>query len=408
MDSSDSERELKKKGKLKKHKDKDSGDEGKEKKDRKKEEKKERMDREKEERKARMDREKEERKGKMDKEKEEKKSKSDKDKEERKEKKDKEKEERDSEKEERKSKKDKEKEERKEKKDKEKEGRKERRSKERDERDEKKKHKEEHKYEDDKKDKPSYPSGSGIHTSSGSVGLHDGKAANLYNPAGAPSQPPQSGEVPWFLREPDSEPGHHQPSRVEPGFPVQSPPPQYSPHPPSQQQPFQAVGGVGGMAPTQNVPPSGYRIPLSPNAEFPAPDRAGRPPAVDLNGSTPVFIGSAIFPNSVHPCKIIPSPQPLCRVLYDGSEVEHHGRYDLLPITQDMEWVPAKHGELPPGRRPIEGGYESNGNKLYHALGFIRGVQVPGKAGQHLRGAVIPFEGGEHHLEENYSVLCWK
>lgn len=397
MDSSDSERELKK-GKLKKHKDNDSGDERKEKRDREKEERKERKDREKEERKSKTDKEKEERKEKKDKEKEERKGG-----------KDKEKEERDREKEERKAKMDKEKEERKEKKDKDKEESKEHRGKVKDERDEKKKHKEEHKHhEDDKKDKPPHPSGSGVHGSSGPVDLHDGKAAKLYNPIGAPSQPPQSGEVPWFLREPGSDPSRHHPSRVEPDLSVQSPPPQYSSHPPSNQQPFQAVGNTGGVPPIQGAPPSGYRIPLSPNEQFPASDRLGRPPATDFDGSTPVFIGSAIFPDSVHPCRIVPSPQPLCRVLHNGSEVEHHGRYDLLPVTQDMEWVPAKHGELPPGRRPIEGGYESNGKKLYHALGFIKGLYVPGKAGGHLQGAIIPFEGSEYHLAENYSVLCWK
>lgn len=31
------------------------------------------------------------------------------------------------------------------------------------------------------------------------------------------------------------------------------------------------------------------------------------------------------------------------------------GRYDILPITDDMEWVPAGYGELPKGRRPVEG-----------------------------------------------------
>ena len=49
-----------------------------------------------------------------------------------------------------------------------------------------------------------------------------------------------------------------------------------------------------------------------------------------------------------------------------------------------MEWVPTRNGEVPPGRRPVEGGYESDGEKLYHALGNIDGVNVPGKTGKHL------------------------
>jgi len=122
---------------------------------------------------------------------------------------------------------------------------------------------------------------------------------------------------------------------------------------------------------------------------------------------SPVFVGSAIFDDSVHPCKIAPSVRPPCRVPYGGTEREHLGRYDLLPITPDMEWVPTKNGEIPPGRRPVEGGYESTGNKLYHALGNIDGVNVPGKTGTHLAGANIPFGSYEHILRE-YKILCWR
>jgi len=72
-----------------------------------------------------------------------------------------------------------------------------------------------------------------------------------------------------------------------------------------------------------------------------------------------------------------------------------------------MEWVPTQNGEIPPGRRPVEGGYESNGEKLYHALGNIDGVDVPGKTGKHLGGANIPFASYEHILRE-YKILCWR
>lgn len=75
---------------------------------------------------------------------------------------------------------------------------------------------------------------------------------------------------------------------------------------------------------------------------------------------------------------------PACRVPYAGSEHEHHGRYDLLPITPAMEWVITREGQLPPGRRLVEGGYEENGEKLYHAAAIISGVEVPGKTGHHL------------------------
>ena len=333
----------------------DSGDEreerGKERRNQEKEGRKERMDKEKEERKARMDREKEERKEKKEKEKERR----DKEKEKEKERRDEEKERRDWEKEER------------------------------------KKHKEESKHghkhrEDEKHTELSQPSGSGVSVFSNHDDEVDKKAANYHDTSGAPpraARPPQSEQVPWFLQEPDVEPIRDQRPQTEPDNLIQSPPPQYSFHPP-QQQPLRTVGDVGEVQPARVIPPSGYRIPLGPNVQFPALDQLGQPPVIDFDNLIPIFIGSAILPKSVHPCRIIPSLNPPCRVLFGGSEVEHHGRYDLLLVTQDMEWVPTENGQIPPGRRPVEGGYESNGSKLYHALGLVQGVFAPGKAGLHL------------------------
>ena len=160
--------------------------------------------------------------------------------------------------------------------------------------------------------------------------------------------------------------------------------------------------------PPQNAPPSsGFRIPLSDSMPFPT-QQAGPPVVYDADGQTPVFIGSALFERAVHPCKIIPSFQPPARVAYGGGEHEHRGRFDLLPFNPNtMEWVPASHGQLPPGRRPVEGGYEENGEKLYHALAVVQGVRVPGKTGAHLGGANVPFGGGEHTVEK-YEVLVWR
>ena len=96
-------------------------------------------------------------------------------------------------------------------------------------------------------------------------------------------------------------------------------------------------------------------------------------------------MGSALFGSSVHPCKIAPHLSPPARVAYGGGEHEHWGRFDLLPINdQTMEWVPASHGKIPPGRRPVEGGYEENGMRLFHAIVYIDNVWVPGKTGEHL------------------------
>jgi hypothetical protein len=49
-----------------------------------------------------------------------------------------------------------------------------------------------------------------------------------------------------------------------------------------------------------------------------------------------------------------------------------------------MEWIRTGHGHIPEGYRPVEGGYEANGARLYHAYARIDGVDVPGKTGTHL------------------------
>ena len=228
----------------------------------------------------------------------------------------------------------------------------------------------------------------------------------------------QSNGIPWFLddssgREPARD---HRPPRVGPDFPDPTPHIDFDPPPQHQfPQPRGFPGDLdrdnddGGERGRERAfhdhdrdrdsehhqhqqppsrknlpPPSGFRIPIASNAEFPPLNQVGPPPCVDANGVSPVYVGSAIFDDSVHPCKIAPSVHPPCRVPYGGTERAHHGRYDLLPITPDMEWVPTRNGEVPPGRRPVEGGYESDGEKLYHALGNIDGVNVPGKTGKHL------------------------
>ena len=133
-----------------------------------------------------------------------------------------------------------------------------------------------------------------------------------------------------------------------------------------------------------DAPPSGYRVPLTADSPFPPTDQTGQVPAYDLDGS-PTYFGSALFPDSVHPCKICPAMASKCRVPYGNMELEHSGRYDLLPFRPDtMELVPARDGIVPYGRRPVEGGYEGDGAKLYHALAVVDGVKVPGKTGEHL------------------------
>ncbi|KAF8808736.1 hypothetical protein BYT27DRAFT_7222843 [Phlegmacium glaucopus] len=162
-------------------------------------------------------------------------------------------------------------------------------------------------------------------------------------------------------------------------------------------------------APALPAPPSsGFRIPLSTTGVFPDPQTLGPPPCYDADGS-PIYIGSALLGNSVHPCKIGKHLQTHVAVPYGGAEYYHKGRYDLLPYRPDqMEFVPTSYGRIPPGRRLVEGGYEDHGAKLYHAVALINGIRVPGKAAEHLGGCNVAFGGAEHIIQGNYEILCWR
>lgn len=97
---------------------------------------------------------------------------------------------------------------------------------------------------------------------------------------------------------------------------------------------------------------------------------------------------------SVHPCKIAPHLDPPCRVPYGGTEYSHVGRYDLLPFDErTMVLVTTDNGRIPSGKKPVEGGYEDHGGKLYHAVATIQGIRVPGKTGEHLVRSLPPELG---------------
>ncbi|KAG8769861.1 hypothetical protein FRC12_004683 [Ceratobasidium sp. 428] len=170
-------------------------------------------------------------------------------------------------------------------------------------------------------------------------------------------------------------------------------------------------GGPGGPPTIPSNPPtgpgtgaSGQRIPASTTEPFPAQAAGPAPPFVDSTGQ-PVYVGSALVDGSnVQPCRITPSGVFFAA---NGAEVPHNGRYDLLPLTDAMEWVPASGGAPPPGKRLVEGGIE-NGSPLYHAAARVNSVFVPGKAGPALGGALIPANGTANHFAQDYYVLSWK
>lgn len=155
------------------------------------------------------------------------------------------------------------------------------------------------------------------------------------------------------------------------------------------------------------TPPQGHRYQTTTNLEFPSIDITGPAPFRDFGGEG-VWVGSAVSNDSVHPCKIAPHLQPAARVPYGGVEYGHEGRYDLLPITEDHEWVPTSHGRIPSGRRPVDGGYEQSGERLFHAVAVVQDVSVPGKTAPHLGQANVAFGNQEIGVEEGYWILCWR
>ncbi|PIL24455.1 hypothetical protein GSI_14209 [Ganoderma sinense ZZ0214-1] len=159
-------------------------------------------------------------------------------------------------------------------------------------------------------------------------------------------------------------------------------------------------------APTRDV--ASLRVPLPRTGPSFPWARAGSAPTSDQDRS-PVFLGVAAFRNGMHPCKIRPNCSPMTWVSYGGKEYPHTGAAYLLPFDRStMEWVPASDGRVPPGRTPVDGGFEQvGGQRLFHALALVQGVKVPGKTGTHIHGANVPFGNREVQVP-SYEILCWR
>lgn len=130
------------------------------------------------------------------------------------------------------------------------------------------------------------------------------------------------------------------------------------------------------------------RLLLDAASPFPPRTQTLAPVSTESDGYSPVYLGSAVYPRDMHPCKISPSCRP-----YGGEGHRRAIRFELLPFDDTlMEWVPASRGKIPESwPRPIEGGYEEHGAKLYHALAEFNGNYVPGKTGRHLVSLWTPI-----------------
>ncbi|KAH7099289.1 hypothetical protein BKA62DRAFT_710547 [Auriculariales sp. MPI-PUGE-AT-0066] len=96
---------------------------------------------------------------------------------------------------------------------------------------------------------------------------------------------------------------------------------------------------------------------------------------------------------------------------YDNDEVDYD-TYEVLVGDQNaVRWVDVEgHLNLDRlnGARPVEGGHESNGDRIYIAQGQYNGSTIPGKVKDTGRdkGALLPQNDKEHAVE-NYRVLVY-
>ncbi len=129
---------------------------------------------------------------------------------------------------------------------------------------------------------------------------------------------------------------------------------------------------------------SGFRIQLcSSSTPFPTEDLTGPPTFHDTNGD-PIYIGSAIFGTSIHPCKIEPHLAVPCSVPFSGRKIAHMECYDLLPFNPNtMEFVLMSQGHFPAGRKLVKGGYNQDGTPLYHGVATLNGIKIPGSISHH-------------------------
>ena len=59
--------------------------------------------------------------------------------------------------------------------------------------------------------------------------------------------------------------------------------------------------------------------------------------------------------------------------------------FDILSLNVELlEFLPTSRGVTPPGRRPVEGSYDAQGRKLYHAMLHFVGRQIPEMCSEYL------------------------
>ncbi|ORY77252.1 hypothetical protein BCR35DRAFT_292321 [Leucosporidium creatinivorum] len=166
--------------------------------------------------------------------------------------------------------------------------------------------------------------------------------------------------------------------------------------------------------PLPPAPPSGHRA-RGFEPGFPAPAFSHAQLTFrDLDGA-PVLLSSHALPDgSKIPGKTVLVSQhgsltPACLIGGEGHEVHVAGPAEVLFETDKMEWVRARYGVVPEGKRPVVGGVDAEGEELYHAAArtWKEGIRVPGKTNEAIGGASISWAWREWIVDE-YDLLCWK
>lgn len=79
----------------------------------------------------------------------------------------------------------------------------------------------------------------------------------------------------------------------------------------------------------------------------------------------------------------------------------------LVGNPNSVRWIPVsgklKLSKL--GARPVDGGVDCNGSQLYCARAHFKGGVHPGKVGEHLKCAFIPYGDDE---EETHVSSSWR
>lgn len=119
----------------------------------------------------------------------------------------------------------------------------------------------------------------------------------------------------------------------------------------------------GGISPISNT-----HLPLH---------RAGDPVTRTRDGRK-IFLGSALVvseeSHALEPCQVVVKNTASfsCLVQTDRPQKKHDGRFEIQPFdSRRMKWVAPFDGKVPPGRSPVQGGYDCS-EVLYHALVTVK------------------------------------